>query len=85
VSTGEPARRSTPKAYARHGIGRVEVAFGDLSTVVAVDVSDEGSVTLAPADLFRRGHSGGSGSGIGLSLGRSIAEAAGGRLSQHQQ
>jgi len=65
----------------RHGIGRVEVAFRDLFTVVAVDVSDEGSVTLAPADLFRRGHSGGSGSGIGLSLGRSIAEAAGGRLS----
>lgn len=65
----------------RHGKGRVKVVFRDLSTVIAVDVADEGSVTLGALELFTRGHSGGSGSGIGLSLGRSIAESCGGRLS----
>ncbi|MEO7058555.1 MAG: HAMP domain-containing sensor histidine kinase [Lapillicoccus sp.] len=64
----------------RHGKGGVEVSFRDLTTVIAVDVTDEGAVTLPPAEVFRRGTSGNSGSGIGLSLGRSIAEAGGGRL-----
>ncbi|MEO3936972.1 HAMP domain-containing sensor histidine kinase [Dermatophilaceae bacterium Soc4.6] len=64
----------------RHGRGGVEVCFRDLTTVVAVDVTDEGEVTMPPAEMFRRGTSGSSGSGIGLALGRSIAEASGGRL-----
>ncbi|MEO7060011.1 MAG: HAMP domain-containing sensor histidine kinase [Lapillicoccus sp.] len=64
----------------RHGKGGVEVSFRDLTTVIAVDVTDEGEVTLPPAQMFRRGTSGSGGSGIGLALGRSIAEASGGRL-----
>ncbi len=64
----------------RHGKGQVEVSFRDLTTVIAVDIADEGAVTVPPAEMFRRGISGGGGSGIGLALGRSIAEAGGGRL-----
>lgn len=64
----------------RHGRGGVEVTFRDLTTVVAVDVSDEGEVTFSQAQLFRRGRSGSGSSGIGLALARSIAEASGGRL-----
>lgn len=65
---------------ARHGKGTVEVSFRDLTTVIAVDVADEGAVTVPAAEVFHRGTTGGNGSGIGLALGRSIAEAGGGRL-----
>ncbi len=50
----------------RHGTGRVEVSFRDLTTVVAVDAADEGAVTVPATEVFRRGLSGGRGLGIGL-------------------
>ncbi|WP_256796423.1 HAMP domain-containing sensor histidine kinase [Terrabacter sp. Ter38] len=64
----------------RHGTGRVTVSFRDLGTVVAIDVADEGSISRRADEVFRRGHSGSNGAGIGLALARSIAEAHGGRL-----
>lgn len=64
-----------------HGAGRVTVLFRDLGSFVAIDVADEGSVQARGEELFRSGQSGSDGLGIGLALGRSIAEAYGGRLS----
>ncbi|WP_374968232.1 ATP-binding protein [Terrabacter sp. BE26] len=69
----------------RHGVGRVTVVFRDLGSFVAIDVADEGSVQVPGDELFRRGHSGSDGLGIGLALGRSIAEAYGGRLALTQR
>ncbi len=64
----------------QHGHGRVLVSARHFGEALAIDVADEGSVTIDPEDLFRRGTSGGSGSGIGLALARSITETIGGRL-----
>ncbi|GGN08042.1 two-component sensor histidine kinase [Terrabacter tumescens] len=69
----------------RHGAGRVTVVFRDLGSFVAIDVADEGSVQASGEELFRRGQSGSDGLGIGLALGRSIAEAYGGRLALARQ
>ncbi|MGO4596165.1 HAMP domain-containing sensor histidine kinase [Terrabacter sp. 2RAF25] len=69
----------------RHGAGRVTVVFRDLGSFIAIDVADEGAVQSHGGDLFRRGRSGSDGLGIGLALGRSIAEASGGRLTLSRQ
>lgn len=68
----------------RHGGGTVVIAADDLGSadVVRITVSDGGPGVpddLAP-DVFRRGVSGGSSSGVGLSLARALVEADGGRL-----
>jgi signal transduction histidine kinase len=64
----------------RHGHGTVTLTARDAAGILAVDVTDEGTVRLDPADVFARGTSGGDGHGIGLALARTMAEAGGGRL-----
>ncbi|MET7764042.1 HAMP domain-containing sensor histidine kinase [Streptomyces sp. NPDC005393] len=65
----------------RHGRGAVEVTVREMSGAVAVDVTDEGSLALDPRTVFERGATTSrSGGGIGLTLAREMAEAAGGRL-----
>ncbi len=65
----------------RHGRGTAEVAVREMGGAVAVDVSDEGSLKLGPQTVFERGATTSrAGSGIGLTLAREMAEAAGGRL-----
>lgn len=67
-----------------HGGGSVTVRVDDLvsADVVRITVSDTGGGVpddLAP-DIFRRGFSGGTSTGVGLSLARALVEADGGRL-----
>ena len=64
----------------RHGRGTVTLTAREISQTLAIDVADEGSITIAPAAVFDRGTSGGNGHGIGLAFARSMAEASGGRL-----
>ena len=64
----------------RHGTGAVTLTAREISDALAVDVADEGSITIEPAVVFDRGTSGDEGQGIGLALARSLAEASGGRL-----
>ncbi|MGV9849519.1 sensor histidine kinase [Streptomyces sp. NPDC003442] len=65
----------------RHGRGTVEVTVREMGGAAAVDVSDEGSLTFDRRAVFDRGTTTSrSGSGIGLTLAREMAEAAGGRL-----
>jgi signal transduction histidine kinase len=64
----------------RHGHGTVSLTVREMSETLAVDVADEGSISVQPDALFDRGRSGGDGEGIGLGLARSMAEASGGRL-----
>lgn len=64
----------------RHGRGAVTMNAREMSEALAVDVADEGSITLGSEELFDRGTTGGDGDGIGLALARSFAEAGGGRL-----
>ncbi|MFG2562412.1 sensor histidine kinase [Streptomyces sp. NPDC048496] len=63
-----------------NGHGSVEVSARDLADAVALDVRDEGAIRTDPTALFARGHTTGTGAGIGLAPAREIAEAAGGRL-----
>lgn len=64
----------------RHGSGAVTLNAREISDALAVDVADEGSITIESAVVFDRGTSGDEGQGIGLALARSLAEASGGRL-----
>ncbi|MFB7292427.1 sensor histidine kinase [Actinacidiphila glaucinigra] len=64
----------------RHGHGTVRVTIRELGGVIALDVEDEGTLTLDPTSLFSRGTTTGQGSGIGLALAREMAAAADGRL-----
>ncbi|MFD9635117.1 sensor histidine kinase [Streptomyces violascens] len=64
-----------------HGRGAVEVTVRDFDDALAFDVSDEGTLEAAPAQLFTRGHTTGRGEGIGLSLAQDLAGALDGRLS----
>lgn len=65
----------------RHGRGTVTVAVRDLETALAFDVTDESpGVTLDSEELFVRRSERAAGSGIGLALARTLAEAEGGRL-----
>ncbi len=64
-----------------YGSGTVEIAARRAGPSVVIEVTDEGegvSPTLAP-HIFERSVSS-TGSGLGLSLARDLAEAAGGRL-----
>ena len=84
--------RATPTALAQilttllenslhHGSGTVEIAARRAGPSVVIEVADSGEgvpATMAP-HIFERSVSS-SGSGLGLSLARDLAEAAGGRL-----
>lgn len=65
----------------RHGRGRVTVRLREVGDGWAVDVSDEGIVTIdSAASIFARRSGDRAGHGIGLALARSLAEAEGARL-----
>ncbi|MDJ0343924.1 HAMP domain-containing sensor histidine kinase [Streptomyces sp. H10-C2] len=64
----------------RHGRGTATVTVREATGAIAVDVTDEGALRIAPQTAFERGATTGSGNGIGLSFARELAEAAGGRL-----
>ncbi|MGW3624244.1 sensor histidine kinase [Streptomyces sp. NPDC000880] len=68
----------------QHGRGSVRMTLRDIGGALALDIADEGTLTLAPKSLFERGTTTGPGEGIGLSLAADLAEAIGGRLSLTQ-
>ena len=65
-----------------HGAGTVTVQLHDEGDVVVLTVRDEGSSLLDAdaAQIFERHVSHGGGTGVGLALARTLAEADGGRL-----
>jgi signal transduction histidine kinase len=63
----------------KHGRGPIQVRLRDAGGALGIDVADAGAVALPPEQLFRRGSSTG-GTGIGLALAASLAQAEGGRL-----
>ncbi len=90
VDFPEPALRQVLEVLVdnacRHGAGTVRVAARDTGTGVAVDVCDEGRLPEGDLEqLFARRSPRASGSGIGLSLARSLAEADGARLAVYRR
>ena len=63
-----------------HGLGAVTVTARDIGDAVAIDVADEGFLSIPMTNLFTRESGTGVGHGIGLGLAGSLAEACGGRL-----
>jgi signal transduction histidine kinase len=63
-----------------HGLGAVTVTARDIGDAVAIDVADEGFLSIPMTNLFTRESGTDAGHGIGLGLARSLAEACGGRL-----
>lgn len=63
-----------------HGAGTVSVTVREAVDALAITVADEGELDAAVGDPFERGTTGGSGTGIGLALARTMTEAVGGRL-----
>lgn len=67
----------------QHGGGECRIEVGDLhGDLLRITVADDGAGVpdeLAQ-EIFRRGFTGGSGNGVGLSLARALVEADGGRL-----
>ena len=63
---------------ARHGAGTVTMTVRDAGGALAFDVADEGTGVAEAGSLPTR--TGSTGSGIGLTLARGLAEAEGGRL-----
>lgn len=65
----------------RHGRGEVRIATSPAGRYACVAVEDEGpGVSDATGDVFARGTSNADGSGIGLHLARTLAEAHAGQL-----
>src|SRR4029453_12562904 len=64
----------------QHGVGAVTVTARDIGDAVAIDIADEGSLSVPATELFTRSTPTDSGHGIGLGLARSLTEACGGRL-----
>ncbi len=63
-----------------HGRGRVVVHARSAPGAIAVDVTDEGMIADGMHDPFARGITTGDGTGVGLSLARTMASAIGARL-----
>jgi signal transduction histidine kinase len=65
----------------RHGAGTITVSARPASSGVIVEVGDEGPGVIGDVEqVFERRVSSSGGTGIGLALARSLAEAEGGRL-----
>jgi signal transduction histidine kinase len=65
----------------QHGAGAITIRVRDAGPALALDVTDEGlGPTQSDEQLFQRRSAQSNGTGIGLALARSLAEAEGGRL-----